>query len=461
MAHAARVSRNLSDTVILKRMKIAIVGYGVEGRASYNYFSRSPENEIVVFDEFSKRPADLPNDVLFVTGAHALEELKSQRFDKVLRTPPLAPHKLAEVSNVTSGTREFFRQCPAPIIGVTGSKGKGTIASLIYEIFKAAGKSVWLVGNIGKPALDVLPEVKPGDIVVYELSSFQLWDLEQSPHTAVISMVEPEHLDVHANVDEYYQAKGNIRRFQTIEDYCFYHPTNAVSKQIADMGGPQDPSDRELWRTKSSRYAIPDDGAVYVKSNTFFVHNQQICGIDALQLVGQHNLENACAAISAALVYTHDYTAVEKGLKAFKGLPHRLQFVGEKSGVKYYDDSIATTPGSAIAALKAFDEPKILIVGGSDKGADFAPLAREVLTRNTRQVIAIGAMGPVIADELRKAGYANITETEELMPGVVGLASKAAQPGDTVILSPSCASFDQYKNYADRGEQFTAAVAKL
>lgn len=442
-------------------MKIALVGYGVEGRASYNYFSRSPENEIVVFDEFSKRPTDLPTDVLFVTGEHALEELKSQRFDKVLRTPPLAPSKLAGVDNVTSGTREFFAECPAPIVGVTGSKGKGTIASLIYEILKTAGKSVWLVGNIGKPALDALPDIKPEDIVVYELSSFQLWDLEQSPRTAVISMVEPEHLDVHANVDEYYQAKGNIRRYQTIEDDCFYHPTNAISKQIADMGGPQDPSERELWRTKSSRYAIPDDGAVYVKSNTFFVRNQQICSVDNLQLIGQFNVENACAAISAALMYTNDFDAVATGLKKFKGLPHRLQLIGEKSGVKYYDDSIATTPGSAIAALNSFDAPKVLIVGGSDKGADFSSLAQEVNKHNMRHVIAVGAMGPVIAEELREAGYDDITETEELMSGVVGLAKKFAQKGDIVILSPSCASFDQYKNYADRGEQFTAAVAKL
>lgn len=442
-------------------MRIALVGYGVEGRASYNYFSRSPENEIVVFDEFAKRPADLPPDVLFVTGPEALEELRSEHFDKVLRTPPLAPSKLAGVANVTSGTREFFAECPAPIIGVTGTKGKGTIASIIAEILKAAGKTVHLVGNIGKPALDVLPDVKPDDIVVYELSSFQLWDLAQSPHTAVISVIEPEHLDVHRDVDDYYQAKANIRRYQTIDDSCFYHPTNEIAKELADTGGPNDPSERELWRSKSSRYAIPDDGAVYVRENTFFVRSQQICSLDNLHLPGQHNVENACAAISAALEYTHDYEAVASGLDGFKGLPHRLQRVGEKGGVTYYDDSIATTPGSAIAALKSFEAPKILIVGGSDKGANFAPLAREVMKQDVRHVVTIGAMGPVIAEELRKAGYGDITETEELMPGVVKMASQLARKGDAVILSPSCASFDQYKNYADRGDQFTAAVMKL
>lgn len=442
-------------------MKIAIVGYGVEGRASYRYFSRSPDNEIVVFDEFSSRPDDLPSDVLLVSGPHALEELKTQQFDKVLRTPPLAPSKLADVLNVTSGTREFFEQCPAPIIGVTGTKGKGTISSLIYEMLKAAGKSVWLVGNIGKPALDVLPEVKPDDIVVYELSSFQLWDMDRSPHTAIISVVEPEHLDVHKDLDDYYQAKANIRRFQTIHDSCYYHPTNEVSRQLADTGGPHDPSERELWRSKSSRYGIPDDGVVYVRENTFFIRSQQICPVSALQLIGQHNVENACAAICAALDYTDDFAAIEQGLRTFKGLPHRLEYVAEVRGVKYYDDSIATTPGSAIAALRAFTEPKILILGGSDKGIDFKELASEVLKQDVSHVLTMGAMSEVIAHDLKDVGFTNITLVDGAMKEVVETASKLAQAGDVVILSPSCASFDQYKNYADRGEQFQSLVKAL
>lgn len=442
-------------------MKVAIVGYGVEGRASYRYYSRSPDNEIVIFDEFSSRPDDLPSDVLFISGPHALEELKGQEFDKVLRTPPLAPSKLADVANVWSGTREFFEQCPAPIIGVTGSKGKGTISSLIYEMLKAAGKSAWLVGNIGNPALDVLPQVKADDIVVYELSSFQLWDVERSPHTAIISIVEPEHLDVHKDVDEYYQAKANIRRFQTIHDSCYYHPTNEVSRQLADTGGPHDPSERELWRSKSSRYAIPDDGVVYVRDESFYIRSREICPVSALQLIGQHNIENACAAICAALDYTDDFAAIEQGLRNFKGLPHRLEFVAEVSGVKYYDDSIATTPGSAIAALRAFTEPKILILGGSDKGVDFKELAREVLKQDVRHVLTMGAMSEVIAHELKDVGFTDITLVEGAMKEVVETASKLAQAGDVVILSPSCASFDQYKNYADRGEQFQSQVKAL
>lgn len=442
-------------------MKIALVGYGVEGRASYRYFSRSPENEIVVFDESSKRPDDLPSDVLFMTGPEAIEELREGDFDKVVRSPSFSPHKLAGVANITSGTREFFAECPAPIIGVTGTKGKGTISSLIYEMLRAAGKTVHLVGNIGQPALDILPKIKADDIVVFELSSFQLWDLDRSPHTAIISVVEPEHLDVHKDIDDYYQAKANIRRFQTINDSCYYHPTNQISRQLADTGGPHDPSERELWRSKCSRYAIPDDGVVYVRENTFFIRAQQICPVSALQLIGQHNVENACAAICAVLDYTNDFAAIEAGLQAFKGLPHRLEFVREVGGVKYYDDSIATTPGSAIAALRSFEEPKILILGGSDKGADFKELAQEILQQDVRQVLTMGAMSEVITHDLKSAGFTKVTTVEGAMPEVIEAVRNTAQSGDVVILSPSCASFDQYKNYADRGEQFQAIVKAL
>lgn len=443
-------------------MKIAIVGYGVEGRASYNYFSRSPENEIVVFDEFSKRPSDLPNDVLFVTGEHALEELKSQHFDKVLRTPPLAPSKLKDVDNVTSGTREFFEHCPAPIIGVTGTKGKGTISSLIYEILKAASKTVHLVGNIGKPALDVLPAIKTDDIVVYELSSFQLWDLGKSPQVAVISMVEPEHLDVHKDIDEYYQAKGNIRRYQTLDDYCFYHPANSVSKQIADMGGPQDPSERELWRSKSSRYAIPDDGAVYVKSNTFFIRNQQICPVDFLQLVGQHNVENACAAISAVLVYTHDYEAIENGIKKFKGLPHRIELVRTIDGVGYYDDSFSSAPPALKVAVASFEKPIVLIAGGKDRGLSFDDMAMHVSQRpNIKSILLYGETKELIDHALKDHGVSGIEILEDDLNSVVKRAKQVARSGDVVVFSPACASFDMFANFVERGEKFQKIVKGL
>lgn len=430
-------------------MKIALIGYGVEGLSAYTYFSKVyPDAEFTVYDESDTPKFELPSGVQLKSGARVLEQVIDA--DIVVRSPGIRPSKLHTDGRITSVTREFFDKCPAPIIGVTGSKGKGTTASFIYEILTAAAKKVWLVGNIGKPALDILQDVNPGDIIVYELSSFQLWDIEKSPHVAVVLMIEPEHLDVHADTDEYVSAKANIRKYQTVDDVCFYHPTNEYARQIAESG-----------QGRALRYGVEKDGAVYVSSNTFFIHSDPICNIDAVQLPGEHNLENACAAISAALEYTDDFAAVEKGLRAFQGLPHRLKYVREVHQVKYYDDSIATTPGSAIAALKAFDEPKVIILGGSDKGADFTELAEAITKNNVREVITIGKLGPQIAEIIRAKGYDQISETVGGMTAIVDAAYSAARPGDVVIMSPACASFDMFKNYADRGEQFIEAVEKL
>lgn len=430
-------------------MKIALVGYGVEGLSAYTYFSKVyPTAEFVVYDESEQPKFELPSGVQLKNGADVLKQVIDA--DIVVRSPGIRPDKIRTNGRVTSVTREFFDKCPAPIIGVTGSKGKGTTASFIYEILTAAGKKAWLVGNIGKPALDVLDDVKTDDIIVYELSSFQLWDLEQSPHTAVVLMIEPEHLDVHTDTNEYVLAKGNIRKYQTADDVCFYHPTNEYAKQIAGLG-----------EGRAARYGVEKDGAVYVKENTFFIQSDPICDVESLQLPGTHNVENACAAISAALQYTDDFSAVETGLKAFQGLPHRLKFVREVGGVKYYDDSIATTPGSAIAALKSFDEPKVIILGGSDKGADFTELAEQITKNHVREVITIGKMGPKIAQTIRGKGFDQISEVVGGMTAIVEAAEAAARSGDVVIMSPACASFDMFKNYADRGEQFIAAVEKL
>lgn len=430
-------------------MKIALVGYGVEGLSAYTYFSKVyPDAEFVVYDESDQPKFELPSGVELKSGTSVLQQVIEA--DIVVRSPAVAPSKIQTSGRVTSVTREFFDKCPAPIIGVTGSKGKGTTASFIYEILTAVGKKAWLIGNIGKPALDVLQDVSPDDVIVYELSSFQLWDLEKSPHVAVVLMVEPEHLDVHADTDEYVMAKANIRKYQTADDVCFYHPTNQYARQIVESG-----------QGRSARYGIKNDGAVYVSSNTFFIQSDPICNTDSVQLPGQHNLENACAAISAALEYTDDFSAVEKGLRAFQGLPHRLKLVREVNDIKYYDDSIATTPGSAIAALKAFDEPKVIILGGSDKGADFNELAEMITKNNVREVITIGKLGPHIAELIRSKGFDQISEVVGGMPAIVEAAQGAARPGDVVIMSPACASFDMFKNYADRGEQFIAAVEKL
>lgn len=427
-------------------MNIAIAGFGLEGKANYKYWNNS-ENTLTIVDE-REALDDAPKGVPTILGEGAFSKLAD--FDMVIRTAGLAPHKITTNGKIWSSTNEFFAKCPAPIIGVTGTKGKGTTSSLIASILEAAGKKVHLLGNIGTPALEELPKIKADDIVVFELSSFQLWDIEKSPHIAVILMIEPDHLNVHFDFDEYVSAKANIRRFQAVNDTCIYHPTNPHSRQAA-----------EATETGAARrYGIPDDGQVYVKENTFFVQDRPICGLDSLQLLGVHNQENACAAISAVLNFTDDYEAIERGLRDFKGLPHRLKFVRETDGVRYYDDSIATTPGSAIAAIQSFAEPKIIILGGSDKGSDYdavISLCKQTATR----VIAIGEEGEKILQLCQANGVSCQRFENGTMLDIVKLAKQTARSGDVVILSPAAASFDMFKNYKDRGEQFVAAVNSL
>ena len=450
-------------------MKIIIAGYGIEGISNLVYFQQKfPDAEFVVADE---RPADklpsIPDGVKLISGKNVFSEQLGDA-DLVVRTASLPPRNIKTNGKIWSATNEFFDKCPAPIIGVTGTKGKGTTCSLIASILQQAEQTVHLVGNIGVPALDVLPKIKKTDIVVYELSSFQLWDLEKSPHIAVVLMIEPDHLNVHTDFADYLNAKKNIRRHQRLGDVCLYHPTNKYSREVAAA-----PLDRLLDTGDNhgdtldfaQRYAIPDDDQVYVQDGYFCVQNRRICNTSHLRLPGAHNLENACAAMSAVtgLPITVTNEQFVAGLESFTGLPHRLKLVAEKNGVRYYDDSISTTPGSAIAALKAFTEPKILILGGSDKGADYTELAQEIARQQIRAVIVNGANASEIIEILHKNEVScQVVQLEMAsMLAVVGTAASQAQPGDVVILSPAAASFDMFKSYNDRGEQFVAAVEKF
>ena len=457
---------------IIETMKIVIAGYGLEGISSLRYFQRVfPDAEFVIADH--KAVENAPDGVTVRTGESVFAE-QLQDADMVVRAPGVPPRLLKTSGKIWSATNEFFDKCPAPIIGVTGTKGKGTTCSLIATILRAAGQTVHLVGNIGVPALDALPNITKDDFVVYELSSFQLWDLEKSPTIAVVLMIEPDHLEVHTDFAEYLDAKKNIRRHRQ-DGVCLYHPTNKYSREVATT-----PLDRPLYGCDcetcseycgddelnfAHRYAIPDEDQVYVRDGYFCVQDRRICSTDHLRLLGAHNLENACAAMSAVTelpitVTDEQYAA---GLESFTGLPHRLKFVAEKNGVKYYDDSIATTPGSAIAALRAFEAPKVLIVGGYDKGADYDEMATEIVKQTVRAVIIIGANAAKIEQSLHQA---SVTATivvlgQTTMVDVVAQASQLSRPGDVVILSPAAASFGMFKNYVDRGEQFVAAVEKL
>lgn len=431
-------------------MNVAVAGYGIEGKANVAYWLAKGA-QVTVLDQ--KEIHDIPSGVEIITGPEAFAYLDA--YDIVVRTASLRPDKLSSARRIWSATNEFFTECPAPIIGVTGTKGKGTTSSLIASILQAAGKTVHLVGNIGVAALEVLPIVRPEDVVVFEMSSFQLWDLEKSPHIAVVLMIEPDHLDIHTDMSEYIAAKARIAVSQNAEDVVVYHPDNELSRSVA-MNGPG----------RKVRYGEPGDGGVYVKSNKFFVQDDPICSVSTLQLVGQHNVENACAAITTVLAYdcTIAFEQIKQGLESFTGLPHRLKLIRETDGVRYYDDNYSSAPGAAIAALRAFTDPEILILGGYDKGVEFTDLAEAIkLQPNIRHSILIGQTRHKIAAALDAVGKSDIYElSDETMLGpIVRRARELAEPGDVVIMSPACASFDMFINFSDRGNQFIQLVEGL
>jgi UDP-N-acetylmuramoylalanine--D-glutamate ligase len=432
-------------------MKIAIIGYGIEGESNYRYWSKDSNNEITIIDEREPNKP-VPKDVKTVIGPVALDELIG--FDLVVRTASWSPHKIKTTAKIWSATNELFAKCPAPIIGVTGTKGKGTICSLIASIFEQSGKKVWLLGNIGVPALDYLPQIQSDDIVILELSSFQLWDLEKSPHIAVISLIEPEHLDIHNNFEEYLEAKTNIRLHQNQDDVCIYHPKNKWSEQIAKSNS----------EGRAMRYAIPDDGGVYVKDGDFCINEQKICSTDSLQLVGPHNLDNACAAITVAKLYKLSNEEIATGLEACKGLPHRIEFVRTVDGVDYYNDSFSSSVPATIAAIKSFTSPEILIIGGVDRGGDFDGIVKTVKNAdNVKLIILIGDIRQKLAKIFIDAGLGNIIVVSEArdIKEVVQTARSNARSGDVVILTPGCASFDMFENFYDRGDKFKREVKVL
>lgn len=408
-------------------MKIAIVGYGVEGKASYDYWNTT-ENELTIIDE--RDAIDAPEGTRKVLGADAFLSLDG--FDLVVRSPGIDPRKLPYGNRLWSATNEFFAKCPAPIIGVTGTKGKGTTCSLITSILRAAGRTVHLVGNIGTPALQELPKIRPDDIVVFELSSFQLWDLKRSPHVAVVLMIEPDHMNVHKDMDDYVAAKSNIATNQTVDDTIIFNRNNQLSQQIAAAS-----------KGKKVEYPFAIDEFVA-----------------SIKLPGAHNQENAAAAIAAVRGFGVGDDTIRQGLSAFDGLPHRLEKVRELDGVTFYNDSFSSAPSATVAAVKSFTQPEIIIVGGTDKGADFSELHTALQEApNIKKVILIGEIRHKLADILHDINC-EISDVRT-MAEVVSVARSYAASGDVVILSPACASFDMFKSFYDRGDQFREVVKSL
>lgn len=427
-------------------MKIALLGYGVEGESAYRYYSRMyPDAFFTVLDNAMDAKNTLPENVEFRGGVDNFLDIDA---DIVVRTPAINPEKISSRGIVTSVTKEFFEKCPAPIIGVTGTKGKGTTCTLIAKMLGVAGKKVWLVGNIGVSALDIISDVEPDDIVVYELSSFQLWDLEKSPETAVILLIEPDHLNVHKDFEDYVMAKGNITRYQQKSDLVVYHPTNEQSKKIALLSAGV-----------KKRYQT-EEGA-YIKHDSIYINTEEVCAISDVALPGVHNLENVCAAVTAVWSYTNDIDAIAHAIRSFTGLPHHIEKVREFEEVTYYDDSYSSAFAATLAAVKSFTQPIILIVGGFDRGIDVTPFVEQLAQQqNLKHIVAVGQTRELLVSLLYRSGM-NVTEVNGGMDTIVKTAQREASPGDVVLLSPGFASFDQYKNFIDRGEKFQKEVGSL
>jgi UDP-N-acetylmuramoylalanine--D-glutamate ligase len=439
---------------------VAILGYDIEGKASYEYYKKLG-CEITICDQATN--INIPIGAQAKLGYGYLDNLA--KFDLLVRTPGLHPSKILAKnpdvkSKIWTATNEFFKVCPSKnIIGVTGTKGKGTTSSLIYEILKRTGKQVHLGGNIGIAMLSLLNDIKPDDWVVLELSNFQLIDFIGRPKIGVCLMVAPEHLDWHSNVQEYYSAKSNLFNHQTSDDLAIYntnnHNTYLVIKDSSALKIPFDVPTPPLNTSKNK-------AGVYIESESIYYKGQPICDVTDIALHGRHNLQNVSASIGA----TYDITkgnalAIVNAIKDFKGLEHRIEFVNEIDGIGFVNDSFATTPEASLAAMRSFAQPKVMILGGHDKGVGFEPIIKEVLESNVRHVICIGDTGRVMAQQLRQYHYPHITEGLTKMDDIVNTARDKAKKGDVVLLSTASASFGLFDNYKDRGHQFKKAVLDL
>ena len=408
-------------------MKIALLGYGKEGKSVEKYLKERHQNvEIDILENFDP------------------EEIKQKDFssyDFVFRSPSVPPLHL---DNETSVTKYFLDHCPCPIIGVTATKGKGTTCTFIKALLDAEQKDAYLVGNIGVPAIDILDSLTEESVVIYEMSSFQLWDLEKSPHIAILGHLEPDHLNIHKDYKDYLDAKANITKHQTESDYLIYYKDNSETVKIADT-------------SKAHKIPYPFNIPEDIKN--------------AITIPGKHNQNNCIAAIAAVAclknISPDEYLTINKneileGLKNFKGLPHRLKYLRTLNNVKYYDDNFSTNPASTRVAVNSFpNDNVVLIIGGRDK-TDYKDLPEiyEILqSKNLKNIILIGESGHELAKNYQDDRFILAKSLEE----AISTARQYAEEYDNsiVLMSPAAASFDMFENVYDRGAKFHNLIKNL
>ena len=393
-------------------------------------------------------------------GEGYLENLDA---DIIFRTPSLMPTNPALIEAVkrgaalTSEMEAFFDVCPCDIIAVTGSDGKTTTTSIIAELLRKEGRDAYIGGNIGMPLLCRADSMKPNDIAVIELSSFQLITMRKSPKIAVYTNFSANHLDIHAGMDEYAAAKRNIYIHQRSSDRAIFNYDNKFTRSEAGRA----PGEALFFSRldKVSDGVCLDNGIIYEVSGG---QRAAIARASDILIPGNHNVENFMAAFAAARGLVSRET-MEETARTFPGVRHRIELVRELRGVRFYNDSIASSPTRAIAGLRAFDQKVILIAGGKDKGLSFDELGSEIIER-VKLLVLTGMAAHQISSAVENApGYDGRPEIllRDDFEVAVQTAAEAAKEGDIVLLSPACTSFDRFDNFEQRGETFREIVGSL
>jgi UDP-N-acetylmuramoylalanine--D-glutamate ligase len=453
----------------IRDKKVAVLGIGVSNVPLIKYLS-SMGVDITAFDKSDARKlGSVVNElgaigVKFSLGENYLANLKG--FDVIFRTPGMRfdlPELLAakeEGAEITSEMEVFFDLCPAAIYAITGSDGKTTTTTLIHKFLVEQGYKCWLGGNIGNPLLDRIEEIEESHKVVLELSSFQLHTMKKSPNIAVITNISPNHLDVHKSMEEYVDAKKNILNYQNSSDKLIINFDNEITRDISDEA-----KGKVVYFSRvnelDSGALVKDGNLVYRKDGSDTV----IVSAEKIVIPGVHNIENYLAAI-AAVINDVEPSVMKRVATTFKGVEHRIELVREIDGVRFYNDSIASSPSRTIAGLNSFKQKVILIAGGYDKKIPYDVMGG-IIADKVKYLILIGQTGKKIdkalKDEIEKTGKGSgipVVYCDNLK-GAVDSATKHAKKGDIVILSPASASFDMFKNFAERGEMFKEIVNSL
>lgn len=448
--------------------RVTIIGLGREGTALAKFLTRQGARVTVTDIKGEEALIDQIDELVGLPIHYLLGEHPEQSLDAdIIFVSPGVPQEipiLVEARRrdipMSSETRLFFSLCRAPIIGITGSSGKTTTTSLVGEIMQAEGYRTFVGGNIGSPLIPFVEEIEPQDKVVMELSSFQLEVLDQSPHISAILNLSPNHLDRHQSMDDYVAAKTNILRFQGRNDYAVLNADQQLTRELT--------RDCQGQILLFSREREVDEGA-FLKQEEVTVRlegkDRKVCHVSEIRLLGTHNLENVLAACAIATAAGAQLEAMTSAVTSFSGVEHRLELVEEIEGVRYYNDSIATSPDRAMAALNSFVEPIILLAGGREKHLPLEGLAKLIL-RRVKSLVLFGEAAPLLEQAIVEAqseesGHEVPIYHSSNLIEAVQIAFRISQTGDIVLLSPACTSFDMYRDFAERGDHFKALVRGL